>query len=78
MTLEFSIEGRLRRAPLWLPPGYDPSRRWPLLVFLHAYEERGDDFEHLAVGIGPALEERPDLYACLVLLPQCPREPVWS
>lgn len=78
MTIEFTVAGRRRRAPLWLPPGYDPARRWPLVVFLHAYEERGDDFEHLGVGIGPALDEHPELYSCIVLLPQCPRDLVWA
>lgn len=76
--IEFEVQGRARRAALWTPPAYDSSRRWPLLVFLHAYEERGDDMEHLSVGIGPALAAAPELYPCIVLLPQCPQDLVWS
>ena len=57
MTLHFEVDGRARRAAVWMPPDAARHERWPLVVFLHAYEERGDDQEHLAVGIGPALEE---------------------
>jgi predicted peptidase len=78
VTLEFEVDGRRRRAAIWLPDDYDPARRWPLLVFLHAYEERGDDFEHLEVGLGPALRARPDLFPCVAVLPQCPADAVWS
>lgn len=78
MPLEYEVDGRRRQAALWLPAGYDPARRWPLVVFLHAYEERGDDGEHLAVGLGPTLAARPELYPALVLMPQCPADRVWA
>src|SRR5437763_9082358 len=26
---------------VWLPPGYSPRRRWPVLLFLHGFGERG-------------------------------------
>jgi predicted peptidase len=77
MPLEYQVDGRRRRAALWVPPGYDPARRWPLVVFLHAYEERGDDEEHLAVGLAPTLARHPELYRALVLMPQCPADRVW-
>lgn len=76
--LEHRVDGRVRRTPVWVPPGFSNDRRWPLIVFLHAYEERGDDGEHLEVGIGPALVADPDAFPCIVVLPQCPRDRVWS
>ncbi|MCA8942773.1 MAG: dienelactone hydrolase family protein [Planctomycetes bacterium] len=76
--LEYRVDGAARRCPVWLPPDFTSDRRWPLVVFLHAYEERGDDGEHLVVGIGPALESEPGMFPCIVLLPQCPQGHVWS
>lgn len=76
--LEFHVDGQPRRAPVWVPEGFDSGRSWPLLVFLHAYEERGDHAEHLDVGIGPALASNAELFPCVVVLPQCPRSHVWS
>ena len=61
MTLHFEVEGPQRRAAVWMPADAGARTDWPLLVFLHAYEERGDDFEHVDVGIGPALRTHPDL-----------------
>lgn len=77
--LDYALsDGTTRRCPVWLPESFDPQRSWPLIVFLHAYEERGADNEHLGVGIGPALDARPELYRAVVLLPQCPADRVWS
>lgn len=59
--------------------GGQARQRYPMVVFLHAYEERGEDGEHLAVGIGPALAECEALYGqCYVLMPQCPVHRVWA
>ena len=32
---------------LYLPPDYDASKRWPLVVFLHGSGERGEDLEQV-------------------------------
>ncbi len=76
--IDFVVDGRRRVAPVWIPEDFDASREWPLVVFLHAYEERGDRFEHVQVGLGPALESNPELFQCIVLMPQCPTDSVWS
>ena len=79
--IEYTVDGHVRRAPLWVPSGFDLHRRYPdigWVVFLHAYEERGDHDEHLQVGLAPVLEELPELYRVPVLFPQCPPGHVWS
>jgi predicted peptidase len=65
------------RADVWLPPHFTHGRRWPLLVFLHGYGERGRDGEHLPVGLGPVLAEDPGRFPGIVVMPQCPADRVW-
>lgn len=77
-TLRPSLSaGGVGRADVWLPPGHDPAVPAPVAVFLHGYGERGQDGEHLPVGLGPVLEEFPERFPGLVLLPQCPADRVW-
>jgi len=64
---------------LYLPRGYAQvqKNRWPLIVFLHGSEERGDDPDVLrTTGLPQALEQGLDLPA-LVLSPQCPLGMRW-
>jgi predicted peptidase len=76
-TLHNTLAPGVGRADVWLPPGHDPSEPAPLLVFLHGYGERGQDGEHVPVGLGPVLHEFPERFPGIVLLPQCPADRVW-
>jgi predicted peptidase len=70
---------------LSLPRGYDraPSRRWPLVLFLHGAGERGDDLQLVKKhGIPRVTEERrvpgfEDL-PFISISPQCPTESWWA
>lgn len=63
---------------LFLPSGYDPSRRWPLLLFLHGSGERGADVSLVARHGPPKIvAERPDL-PFIVVSPQTDEERSWS
>lgn len=71
--------GEEQPCALYVPPGYDPRKEWPLVVFLHGMGERGrDGVAQTTVGIGPAIEENPDRFPCLVLMPQCSPDYVWT
>lgn len=66
---------------LFLPQGYhdDPSRRWPLILFLHGADERGDDLSLLKRhGLPKLLDERPGEFPFVVVSPQCPEGRVWD
>lgn len=64
---------------VYLPPQYDESRAWPVVLFLHGAGERGSDgLIQTTVGIGPALVKRPDPLQAVVVLPQCPRTDHWT
>ena len=66
-------------AALYVPPGYDPKKPWPLVLFLHGMGERGTDGEkQTKVGIGPAIEANPGRFPCLVLMPQCSPKRIWG
>jgi len=59
------------RYALFLPRQYDPSRKWPVLLFLHGAGERGTDPELLLSGqLAVALEQCPEL-PLIVVFPQC-------
>ncbi len=57
---------------VYLPPGYTPDRRWPVILFLHGAGERGTDGRlPTYIGLGPLLRHSPELYPCVVVFPQC-------
>ncbi|HEY7158648.1 MAG TPA: prolyl oligopeptidase family serine peptidase [Gemmataceae bacterium] len=46
------------RYALFVPPDHDPTRPYPLIVFLHGYGDRGNDGRrHLRVGLGRAIRD---------------------
>lgn len=64
---------------VWIPPGFDPGRSWPVVLFLHGAGERGNDgWRQTAVGLGSAIRWHPDRFAnTIVVLPQAPEEERW-
>ena len=71
----FSLEfgGRSYPYALYVPRGYDGTRAWPLILFLHGRGESGrDGSRQLSVGLGPELVARPERWPFLVLFPQKP------
>ena len=57
----------------FVPDDYDPSRPWPLLLYWHGIDQAGvDGLEPLDQGLGPVLREFPELYPCIVGIPQLP------
>ena len=69
------VKGESLPYAVWLPPGYDASREWPCVVFLHGSGESGTDgLKPTLQGIGPALLEHPERWPFVVLFPQKPSE----
>ncbi len=69
-ALSFVVEGEERTAALWVPPDYDPSVAWPLIVFLHGGGGGGDNpgvvrerWLRLRT-IAPIIRENPDRWQC--------------
>jgi predicted peptidase len=60
------------RYRVWLPPHYTKLHHWPVILFLHGSNERGDDnLRQLTVGLAPALERFSDRYKAVIVFPQC-------
>ncbi len=64
---------------LYVPEGYDASRRYPLVLFLHGAGESGSDNEvQLTANQGATVWAKPQEQArhpCFVLAPQNPKDP---
>jgi predicted peptidase len=68
------VRGETRRYVVYVPFEYTPEKPWPLILFLHGVGESGDDgLLQTTVGIGPAIRRHPELFPCLVVMPQCPK-----
>ena len=72
-------DGKSLNYRLMKPIDFRPSKKYPLVIFLHGAGERGDDnlaqLTHAAKEF--ANEERRRMYPAYVLFPQCPKEKKW-
>lgn len=60
------------RYRVWLPRHYTKLHHWPVILYLHGSNERGDDnVRQLSSGLPAALEKFADRYAAIIVLPQC-------
>lgn len=59
----------------YLPPDFDPEKRYPLVFFLHGAGERGDDLS-LVARHGYLSYDRE--YPFILIAPQCPKERYWG
>ncbi|ULQ57749.1 prolyl oligopeptidase family serine peptidase [Flavihumibacter rivuli] len=75
-----SSKGDTLRYRILLPKQYDPSRKYPLVVFLHGAGERGSDNEkQLTHGAKLFLDEKNrEQFPCIVVFPQCPANDYWA
>jgi len=67
---------------LWVPSPLDPSRRYPLVLFLHGAGERGtDNRTQLAPNPDPLVfvaAENQARWPCFFIAPQCPAGQTWA
>ncbi|MBN1899348.1 MAG: prolyl oligopeptidase family serine peptidase [Spirochaetes bacterium] len=64
---------------LYLPGAYEkkPKKRWPLIIFLHGSEERGDNLKKITHNGLPKLIEEGKEFPFIVVSPLCPRFINW-
>jgi len=65
---------------LLLPKNFKPSKKYPLLLFLHGAGERGNNNEAQLVHGGKLFlkDSVRDNYPAIVVFPQCPASSYWS
>lgn len=75
-------QGHVLPYRLFVPAGYDPARKYPLVLFLHGAGERGDDNRRqLSAQPAPLVFVRPENQAkwpAFMLAPQCPWGQSWN
>ncbi|MBI5838212.1 MAG: prolyl oligopeptidase family serine peptidase [Candidatus Eisenbacteria bacterium] len=63
---------------VYVPPGFDAAKRWPVVLFLHGSGERGSDGERqVKIGLGPAIRRNPGRFPLLAVFPQAPDDSSW-
>ena len=57
---------------VFLPAGYDKSKTYPTILYLHGSEECGrDGVKPIQVGLGPYVRARKSEFSFIVVFPQC-------
>lgn len=73
------VAGVSYRYQVYVPHAYSTSQRWPVILFLHGAGERGTDgLFQTQVGIGAAIRRNASSYPAIVVLPQVPRDSLWT
>ena len=78
--LERTVEsgGATHRYKVYVPPGFDAKKSWPVILFLHGAGESGtDNVQQTELGLGSVLRIDPARYPAVVVFPQAPRGEVW-
>lgn len=79
--LSVSVGGEVRSAALYVPPDYDSSRSWPLIVYLHGGGGNGDDTGGdfaSRTPISEAIRGYVGSFPALVLVPRSPVGRIWA
>ncbi len=64
---------------VYLPEDYSVSdRSWPVIMYLHGEDDRGDQVEMVETYGLPLLLEHELTLSAIVISPQCPQHTVWS
>ena len=77
---EFIKNGDTLRYRILLPENFEPTKHYPMVLFLHGAGERGNDNEKQLVHGGKMFLEDSirTKYPAIVVFPQCPQNSYWS
>ncbi len=74
-----TMDGATYPYVVYVPRDYTPSKKLPVILFLHGAGERGNDgLKQTQVGIGTALRMSSERYPALVVMPQCAAGERWN
>ena len=72
------VRGNSYPYSVYVPRGFDRSKRWPVILFLHGSGERGTDgLRSTQIGAGAAIRANPDRVPAIVVFPQAPPDSRW-
>lgn len=74
-----SSKGTQLNYRIYIPENYDESKSYPMILFLHGADQRGNDnVSQIKVGISEAFKDTSSpIYDCIVVAPQCPADDKW-
>lgn len=71
--------GVVYRYVVAIPADWNADRAWPIVLFLHGSEERGEDgIAQSKVGLALAVRKHPERFPAIVVMPQCRRGVDWK
>jgi predicted peptidase len=76
-----TVAGEVYRYQVFVPANFDKHRKWPVILFLHGYQERGDNgLLQTDVGLGHAIRRYRGTLPFVVVMPQCRADDhtIWS
>lgn len=74
-----TLDNTTYKYQVFVPSNWDSQRKWPVILFLHGAGERGTDGRaETKVGIGHAIREHAQDFPFIVVMPQCPKNQVWT
>ncbi len=62
---------------LHLPEGYDASKKYPFILFLHGMGQRGNNFEHYKIAL-PKMLKQGYTREAIIVCPQCAGDATWN
>lgn len=70
-----SVEGETYHYQVFVPANFDKAKKWPVILFLHGYGERGNDgLLQTDVGLGHAVRNYRQPFPFVIVMPQCRAE----
>ena len=73
------LDGEEHNYQVFVPRQWNPRAKWPVILFLHGYDEGGSDgILPTDDGIGTAIRTHPDWVPCVVVIPQCRKHDWWT
>ena len=74
-----NVDGTQRHYQVFVPRAYDPTRAWPVVLFLHGGLQDGTDgYQPTGDGIGSAIRRAADRFPAIVVFPQAREEQQWA
>jgi len=72
------VDGSTRPYSVYVPRDWNPSKSWPVILFLHGAGERGSDgLRSTQIGVAAAIRHNPELVPAIAVFPQVPLDQNW-
>jgi len=72
------VNGTTYPYSVYVPLGFDESKSWPVILFLHGAGERGmDGLRSTQIGVAAAIRANPERVPAIAVFPQAPHDSRW-